>query len=103
MKVPVLTSKKPAQVCICTAAVAKGVPIFSLMTDITGGIGCNFLAFILTPVFYVRLRGKTSGYWRKMTIYHFPLVFKWGPFAPVDPHLILVSISLAGHVHGEKC
>jgi amino acid permease len=51
-----------AGVGVAIAAVALGVPVFSLLTGLTGGFGNNVLGFILPPVFYWRLRG--TEYWR---------------------------------------
>ena len=49
-------------VAIAIAAVALGIPIFSLLTGLTGGFGNNILGFILPPLFYFKLRG--SDYWK---------------------------------------
>jgi len=51
-----------ALVAVGIAAVALGVPFFSLLTGLTGGFGNNILGFILPPMFYYKLRG--SEYWK---------------------------------------
>ena len=43
-----------ALVAILIAAVALGVPFFSLLTGLTGGFGNNILGFILPPLFYYK-------------------------------------------------
>uniref|UniRef100_A0A7S2Q7P2 Amino acid transporter transmembrane domain-containing protein n=1 Tax=Zooxanthella nutricula TaxID=1333877 RepID=A0A7S2Q7P2_9DINO len=40
------------------AWVAKGVPVFDLLTGLSGGFGNNILGLILPPVFYVVLRWR---------------------------------------------
>ena len=43
-------------VVVCAiACVSYAVPVFSLLTGLTGGFGNNILGFILPPLFYLKL------------------------------------------------
>ena len=48
--------------CAVTFGVTQAVPDFGLLTGLTGGFGDNMLAFIMTPLLYVKLQHAAS-YW----------------------------------------
>eukprot|EP00040_Diaphanoeca_grandis_P031637 m.189717 g.189717 ORF g.189717 m.189717 type:complete len:358 (-) comp32385_c1_seq1:415-1488(-) len=62
----ILRNTLRGSVVVVIGLIAKGIPIFGLLTGLSGGFGNNIIGLILPPLMYYQLRNQ-NGYWKSMT------------------------------------
>jgi len=66
LRTEILRNTLRASVVCSIGLIAQGIPVFGLLTGLSGGFGNNIIGLILPPVMYFQLR-KQNGYWKQLT------------------------------------